>query len=65
MRAVFVADGPDFADGMRMPEFDNIDVYPLLARLLRVDAAPNDGDARTFDAVVDVEPPETASEPAP
>ena len=34
MRAVFVADGPDFADGMRMPEFDNIHVYPLLARLL-------------------------------
>ena len=53
MRATFVADGPDFVDGLRMPGFDNVDVYPLLARLLRVKAAPNDGDARTFDAVLE------------
>ena len=55
MRAVFVADGPDFVDGKRMQGFDNVDVYPLLARLLRVKAAPNDGDARTFDAVLESE----------
>ncbi len=56
MRAVFVADGPDFVDGVRMPGFDNVDVYPLLARLLRVNAAPNDGDARRFDAVLEKTP---------
>ena len=48
MRAVFVADGPRFADGKRLPAFDNVDVYPLLARLLGVPAAPNDGDPATL-----------------
>ena len=52
MRAVFVADGPAFADGRRLPPFDNVDVYPLLARLLGVPAAPHDGDAARFDAVL-------------
>lgn len=56
MRAVFVADGPDFADGGHLPGFDNVDVYPLLARLLRITAAPNDGDAGTFDAVLETAP---------
>ena len=44
MRAVFVAVGPSFRAGVRLPAFDNIDVYPLLARLLRIAPAPNDGD---------------------
>ena len=29
--------------GLRLPAFDNVDVYPLLARLLRVRPEPNDG----------------------
>jgi predicted AlkP superfamily pyrophosphatase or phosphodiesterase len=44
MRAVFVARGPSFRAGARIPAFDNVDVYPLLARLLHIDPAPNDGD---------------------
>jgi predicted AlkP superfamily pyrophosphatase or phosphodiesterase len=48
MRAVFVADGPRFADGKRLPPFDNVDVYPLLMRLLGVPAEPNDGDPATL-----------------
>jgi predicted AlkP superfamily pyrophosphatase or phosphodiesterase len=48
MRAVFVADGPRFADGKRLPPFDNVDVYPLLMRLLGVPAEPNDGDPETL-----------------
>ena len=56
MRAAFVADGPDFIDGTRMPGFDNVDVYPLLARLLRVKPAPHDGDTTTFDAVLEAAP---------
>jgi hypothetical protein len=53
MRAVFVADGPDFVDGKRMAAFDNVDVYPLLMRLLDVPAQPNDGDPHAFDAVLE------------
>lgn len=48
MRAVFVADGPSFREGVQLPPFDNVDIYPLLARLLGVAPAPNDG---TLDAV--------------
>lgn len=43
MRATFVATGPDFIDGTQLPAFDNVDVYPLLARLLHITPAANDG----------------------
>ena len=43
MRAVFVASGPDFARGVRLPPFDNVDVYPLLAHLLGIAPQPGDG----------------------
>lgn len=43
MRAVFVAAGPSFRAGVRLRPFDNVDVYPLLARLLGVVPAANDG----------------------
>jgi predicted AlkP superfamily pyrophosphatase or phosphodiesterase len=43
MRALFVAHGPAFKAGVRVPEFDNVDVYPLLAHLLAIKPAPNDG----------------------
>jgi predicted AlkP superfamily pyrophosphatase or phosphodiesterase len=43
MRAVFVAAGPSFKRGVALPAFDNVDVYPLLAHLLGIEPAPNDG----------------------
>lgn len=36
MAAVFVAHGPDIRPGVVLPTFDNVSVYPLLARLLGV-----------------------------
>lgn len=48
MRALFVAHGPSFRRGVRIPAFDNVDVYPLLVELLGMQAAPNDGDAATW-----------------
>ena len=48
MRAFFVASGPDFIPGVALPAFDNVDVYPLLAHLLRIPPAPNDGTLDTF-----------------
>ncbi len=44
MRALFIARGPSFRSGATLPPFDNVDVYPLLTRLLGIPAAPNDGD---------------------
>ena len=43
MRAVFVASGPSFRTAYTLPAFDNIHVYPLLAHLLGIAPAANDG----------------------
>ena len=43
MRASFIASGPAFRQHVMLPVFDNVDVYPLLMRLLRLPAEPNDG----------------------
>ena len=49
MRAVFVAHGPAFARGLELAPFDNVDLHPLLARLLGLELAPGDGDPRTLE----------------
>ena len=49
MRALFVADGPSFRDGIVLPVFDNVSLYPMLARILGVTPQPNDGDAAVAD----------------
>lgn len=43
MRALFVAHGPAFREGITVPQFPNVDVYPLIMHLLGLPAAPNDG----------------------
>lgn len=43
MRAIFLAKGPAFRSHVRLPAFDNVDVYPLLARLVGVRPEPNEG----------------------
>jgi predicted AlkP superfamily pyrophosphatase or phosphodiesterase len=48
MAAIFMARGPAFRRGVLLPAFDNVHVYPLLAHLLGVTPAPNDGDARVL-----------------
>lgn len=45
MGALFVASGPDFRQGLIVSPFQNIHVYDLLATLLDVTPAPNDGSA--------------------
>jgi predicted AlkP superfamily pyrophosphatase or phosphodiesterase len=44
MRAVFVAHGPAFKSGVTLPVFDNVDVYPLLTRLIGIKGERGDGD---------------------
>lgn len=46
MAALFVANGPAFRRGAIVPAFDNVDLYPLMARLLGVRPQANDGDLR-------------------
>ena len=45
MTATFIASGPGIAKGGTLPLFDNVHVYPLLARLVGVTPRPSDGDA--------------------
>jgi hypothetical protein len=42
--ASFVAAGPAFRAGVVLPPFDNVDVHPLLLRLLGLPAMQTDGD---------------------
>ena len=49
MDALFIANGPAFRSGTRLPIFDNVNVYPLLARLLGVQPRENDGDPRLLE----------------
>ncbi|HET7663785.1 MAG TPA: ectonucleotide pyrophosphatase/phosphodiesterase [Rhodanobacteraceae bacterium] len=51
MRALFIAHGPAFRKGVVVPEFPNVDVYPLMAHLLGIKAQPNDG---SYEAVEDM-----------
>jgi len=44
MHALFIARGPAFRHDVEIPAFDNVDVYPLLARLIGIVPAANDGD---------------------
>ena len=43
MAALFVAQGPAFKRGVILPSFDNVDIYPLIARLIGVKPLANDG----------------------
>lgn len=52
MRAVFLATGPSFHRGQVIDGFDNVDLYPLLAHLLQVPAAANDGNPETLRKVL-------------
>jgi predicted AlkP superfamily pyrophosphatase or phosphodiesterase len=46
MHGLFVASGPAFKTGVVVPAFENVDIYGVLARVLGVVPAPNDGDPR-------------------
>jgi predicted AlkP superfamily pyrophosphatase or phosphodiesterase len=37
MKATFIAAGPDIRPGVQLPSFENVDLYPLVARILGLD----------------------------
>ncbi len=43
MLTFFAANGPDFKTGVRVPEFESVHIYELMAHLLNLTPAPNDG----------------------
>lgn len=43
MKTIFFASGPDFKAGYVAPEFQNLNIYALIAHLLSIDPPANDG----------------------
>jgi predicted AlkP superfamily pyrophosphatase or phosphodiesterase len=43
MKAVFYAEGPDIRAGVKLKPFENVNVYPLIVKLLGLDSPPVDG----------------------
>jgi len=52
MAATFVASGPAIRAAGTLPTFDNVDVYPLVARLIGVTPQPSDGNAGTLEPIL-------------
>lgn len=55
MRAIFLARGPAFREGVKLPALDNVDVYPLLMELVGLEPAANDGDGDALAALKQAE----------
>jgi len=43
MRALFIAEGPDIRPGSKLEPFENVNVYPLVAKILGLQAPQVDG----------------------
>lgn len=52
MRGIFYAEGPDLKSGVRIPAFENVNIYPLIARLLGLDAPKTDGSLEVLKGVL-------------
>jgi hypothetical protein len=48
MRAIFYAVGPDIKPNTTVPAFENVNVYPLIAKILGLDTAPTDGSIKVL-----------------
>lgn len=52
MHAVFIAHGPNFKRGAKLKPFENVHVYPAMARILGLQPAKNDGNPKVLNRVM-------------
>lgn len=52
MKAIFYAVGPDIRGGVQLPSFENVDVYPLIVKLLGLASGPVDGELRPLESAL-------------
>jgi predicted AlkP superfamily pyrophosphatase or phosphodiesterase len=64
MGALFIASGPAFKSGLVVKPFQNIHVYDLMAHILGLRPAPNDGSLDSTSAMLKV-PPKTRAASSP
>ncbi|HZS44031.1 MAG TPA: ectonucleotide pyrophosphatase/phosphodiesterase [Blastocatellia bacterium] len=52
MQAIFIAEGPAFKQGLVVPSFENIQVYNIMASILHLKPAPNNGNLSTVQTML-------------
>jgi predicted AlkP superfamily pyrophosphatase or phosphodiesterase len=52
MKAIFFAAGPDIRPGVTVPSFENVDLYPLIAKVLGLKTGPIDGAVPTLQGIL-------------
>jgi alkaline phosphatase D len=52
MKAIFFAAGPDIRPGVTVASFENVDVYPLIARILGLRIGPIDGNLNPLRGII-------------
>jgi alkaline phosphatase D len=56
MKAIFFAAGPDILPGVTVASFKNVDLYPLIARILGLQTGPIDGKLRALQGILKKSP---------
>jgi predicted AlkP superfamily pyrophosphatase or phosphodiesterase len=52
MRAIFYAAGPDIRRGAVVDPFENVNIFPLIAKILGLKPVPNDGDVKVLQGIL-------------
>ena len=52
MRALFLAVGPDIRPGAKLEPFENVNVYPFIAKILGLDAPKVDGNLNVLSKIL-------------
>jgi hypothetical protein len=60
MRALFLAMGPDIRSGSQLKPFENVNVYPLVAKILGLHPPPVDGSLNVLSKILKNDAPEDA-----
>lgn len=52
MKAIFYAEGPDIRRGVKLKSFENVNVYPLIVKLLGLDSEKVDGSLNVLSGIL-------------
>src|SRR5580704_12755905 len=56
MRAIFYAEGPDIRPGATVEPFENINIYPMIAKILGLQIGAIDGDVKVLEGILKTQP---------